>query len=37
MIGIVSLVLASAIPGVLIVGYLNKKGSDGQKSKGIGW
>ena len=33
----VSLVLASAVPGVLFVGYLNRRGKDQEKSKGIGW
>jgi hypothetical protein len=33
----VSAILASAIPGVLIVGYLNRRGSSNGEAKGIGW
>ena len=35
--GIVSAILASAVPGVLIVGYLNRRGNPNDKAKGIGW
>ncbi len=33
----VSIILALSIPLVLIIGYYNRKGSDDQKTKGIGW
>lgn len=33
----VSVILALAVPGVLIVGYLNRRGSPNDKTKGIGW
>ena len=33
----VSVILASVVPGVLIVGYLNRRGSPQDKAKGIGW
>lgn len=33
----VSIILASAIPGVLIFGYLNRRGNPEDKAKGIGW
>ena len=33
----VSMILASAVPGVLIVGYLNRRGKPNDKTKGIGW
>ncbi|WP_265519239.1 hypothetical protein [Nitratireductor luteus] len=33
----VSVVLASVVPGVLIVGYLNRRGNPQDKAKGIGW
>jgi hypothetical protein len=33
----VSVILASGVPGVLIVGYLNRRGNSGQAAKGIGW
>ena len=33
----VSVILASAVPGVLIVGYLNRRGNPNDKVKGIGW
>lgn len=33
----VSVVLALAVPGVLIVGYLNRRGNHQDKAKGIGW
>lgn len=29
--------LASVVPGVLIVGYLNRRGNPQDKAKGIGW
>ena len=34
---VVSMILASAVPCVLIIGYLTRRGGDGQASKGIGW
>jgi hypothetical protein len=34
--GIVSAILASAVPGVLVVGYLNRRGDPNDKAKGIG-
>ena len=33
----VSIVLALAVPGVLVVGYLNRRGNPDDKMKGIGW
>lgn len=33
----VSVILASVVPGVLIVGFLNRQGSPDDKVKGIGW
>ena len=33
----VSVILASVVPGVLIVGYLNRRGNPQEKTKGIGW
>lgn len=33
----VSVILASVVPGVLIVGYLNRRGNPQDKAKGIGW
>ena len=33
----VSAILASAVPGVLLVGYLNRRGGSADKTKGIGW
>ncbi len=33
----VSVILASAVPGVLLVGYLNRRAGAGEQSKGIGW
>jgi hypothetical protein len=33
----ISIILAFAVPGVLIVGYYNRKGNADDKSKGIGW
>ena len=33
----VSIILASVVPGVLIVGYLNRRGNPTDKAKGIGW
>lgn len=32
-----SLILASVVPGVLIVGYLNRRGNPNDDAKGIGW
>ncbi len=34
---IVSIILASAVPLVLWLGYLNRRGGDGEKARGIGW
>jgi hypothetical protein len=34
---VVSVILALVVPGVLIFGYLNRKGAEGQPMKGIGW
>jgi hypothetical protein len=34
---IVSAILASAVPGVLLVGYLNRRGNPNDKAQGIGW
>jgi len=33
----VSVILALAVPCVLIVGYLNRRGNPEDKAKGIGW
>lgn len=33
----VSMILALAVPGVLLVGYLNRRGNPDDKAKGIGW
>jgi len=33
----VSGILASAVPIVLVVGYLNRRGNPNDKAKGIGW
>lgn len=33
----VSVILASAVPAVLIVGYFNRRGDPQQGTKGIGW
>jgi hypothetical protein len=33
----VSVILALAVPGVLLVGYLNRRGNLGNQVKGIGW
>ena len=33
----VSAILASAVPGVLLVGYRNRKGNAYDDAKGIGW
>ena len=33
----VSVILALAVPGVIFVGYLNRRGSEDDKTKGIGW
>lgn len=33
----VSIILASAVPIILIVGYLNRRGNPDDKAKGIGW
>jgi len=35
--GIVSGILALAVPGVVVVGYLNRRGNPGEQAKGIGW
>ena len=32
-----SVILALGVPGVLWVGYLNRKGNGGADTKGIGW
>jgi hypothetical protein len=34
---ITSAILALAVPGVLLVGYLNRRGNPTDKMKGIGW
>ncbi len=33
----VSVILAFSVPGVLLVGHLNRKGSSKDDAKGIGW
>lgn len=33
----VSIILALSVPGVLLVGYLNRKGDTDENTKGIGW
>ncbi len=33
----VSIILALAVPGVIIGGYLNRRGNPSDKMKGIGW
>ncbi len=33
----ISVILASVVPGVLLVGYLNRRGNPQDKAKGIGW
>ena len=33
----VSIILALAIPLVLVIGYYNRKGAGDQSTKGIGW
>jgi hypothetical protein len=33
----VSIILATAVPGVLIFGHLNRRGNSEDKAKGIGW
>jgi hypothetical protein len=33
----ISVILAAAVPCVLIVGYLNRRGNPEEKAKGIGW
>jgi hypothetical protein len=33
----ISVILALAVPGVLIVGYLNRRDNPNDKAKGIGW
>src|SRR5271156_2783722 len=33
----VSVILASAVPGVLLVGYLNRRRDPGEPDRGIGW
>ena len=35
--GIVSAILASAIPTVLVIGYFNRRGNPNDRAKGIGW
>ncbi len=37
MVWVVSAILALAVPIVLIVGYLNRRGNPNDKTKGIGW
>ena len=34
---VLSVIMALAVPVVLIVGYLNRRGNPGQAAKGIGW
>lgn len=34
---VVSTILALAVLSVPIAGYLNRKGNEGQRAKGIGW
>ena len=36
-VSVTSAILALAVPGVLVVGYLNRKGNPTDKMKGIGW
>ena len=31
------MILASAVPGVLVIGYLNRRGNPNDEAKGIGW
>ena len=33
----VSIILSLVVPGVLVFGYFNRRGSQDQKTKGIGW
>jgi hypothetical protein len=33
----VSVILALTVPGVVWAGYLNRKGNESDKAKGIGW
>jgi|TARA_R110000782_G_scaffold82779_14_gene162654 hypothetical protein len=33
----VSIILASAVPGVFIFGYLNRRGNPNDTAKGVGW
>ncbi|MCH7710360.1 MAG: hypothetical protein IH903_01855 [Proteobacteria bacterium] len=33
----VSIILALAVPGIIIVGHLNRRGNPSDKMKGIGW
>jgi len=33
----VSIILASSVPGVLLAGYLNRRGNPTDTAKGIGW
>lgn len=33
----VSVILSLAVPGTLLVGYLNRRGNPDDKMKGIGW
>lgn len=32
-----SIILASAVPLVLVLGFFNRRGSGNEKTKGIGW
>ena len=34
---LVSAILALTVPGVVLAGYLNRRGASGQEAKGIGW
>ena len=33
----ISIILALSVPGVLMIGYLNRKGDANDNTKGIGW
>jgi hypothetical protein len=33
----VSVILALAVPGVILAGYLNRRGNEKDQRKGIGW
>ncbi len=33
----ISIILSLAVPGTLLVGYLNRRGNPNDKAKGIGW